>query len=443
LLAGIWKVFPAFPANVTVFKFVNAGLIGLAAALAWRYARRVVGMGPWTAALSVGAFAAGTPMVFLGVMALSEPLFLAALFPVLMACERAARSGHTRDALAAGAAAGLLAMIRTLGVAAIPATALVLAWRRRWKAALLVCLAGGLVMVPWQWWIAANDGGIHPFFIGKYGSYGGWLAEGFRTGGLSYMGQLTVFNLRLLVGQGWEALGVLSLPMWIRWLATAGATGFFLGGWWLMLRRAPVAAWFIVFYLALVVPWPFGPARFTYAIWPLVGLAYGLMIERVVSWRPHVSMLATARYATIAAAILLAAGYARFNYLGYQFGWWTQAQEPVAERAKYLAEWVRTNTPEDAVIAAEDDLLIYLYTGRRAIPLGTFTPHDHMQKQTPAFMTETLRGILRSYDVDYVLTSTDVGAYAATGLLKADPPELRIVGALKVGAIFQPTPRTE
>ena len=40
LLAGFWKLAPTFPANVTVFKFVNAALTALVAIGAWRFARR-------------------------------------------------------------------------------------------------------------------------------------------------------------------------------------------------------------------------------------------------------------------------------------------------------------------------------------------------------------------------------------------------------------------
>jgi hypothetical protein len=447
LLAAIWKVFPAFPANITIFKFVNAGLIGLTAVFTWVFARRFVGMGPRTAALTAAAFAAGTPMVFVGVMVLSEPMFLAALFPVLMASERAAKTGSHRDALLAGVAGGLLAMIRTLGAVAVPATALVLAWRRRWVAAVLVCVAGGLVMLPWQLWIGANDAGIHPYFMGKYGSYGGWLADGMAAGGWPWIMRQLDLNLRLLVVQGWEMLGVLPTPWWVRWPAAVAATGFFAGGWLLLVRRVPVAAWFILLYMAPVVAWPFGPSRFTFAIWPLVGLAYGLAFARVLAWRPRTPALAEVpapfvsrfrRYAGVGVALLLVVGYGRYTFLAYKYGWWTQAQQPVAERARYLADWVRSNTPDDALIAAEDDLLIFLYTGRHAVPLGTFTPNDHMEAQTRAFMTETLRGIIRAYNVDYVLTSTAVGGLAAVGLLQANPPELQRVGALKIGAIFRP-----
>lgn len=442
-LAALWKLSPSFPANVTLFKFANALLVGLAAVLAWRFARRNLGLGPWTAALSVGAFTACAPIVFLGVMVLSEPMFLAGLFPVLMVCERAAASGSRRDALVAGAAGAMLSMVRTLGAVAIPATALVLAWKRRWMAAALVAVAGALVMLPWQLWVAAHAAEVPQVLAGKYGSYSGWLVEGMRAGGLPWMAQLVVFNLGQVVAQGWATLALDGLPEWLRWTATVVVTAFFAGGWWRLLRRAPVAAWMVAMYLTLVVLWPFTPARFTWAIWPIVGLIFGLAIEGVISWRPEGRPRLAVRSASLALASLLFIGYARYNYLSATNGWWTQVQTVVADRARPLAEWIVANTPENAVIATDDDVLLYLYTGRHTIPNGTFTPQEYLKAQTPAFAVEMLRTILRTYDVDYVLASSEYGTYAARGLLQADPPELQMVGVLKVGAIFTPVPRSE
>lgn len=437
-LAGLWKLSPSFPANVTLFKFANALLVAVAAVGAWHFARRRVGMGPWTATLAVGAFTACAPIVLLGVMVLSEPMFLAALGPVLWACERAAERGRPRDAIVAGVAGAALGLIRTLGVVTLPATVLVLAWRRRWAAAALVAVSGALVLLPWQLWVAAHGSEVPPVFQGKYGSYTGWLAGALVAGGPAWVAKLAVFNLAQVVAQGWASLAVEGLPAWFRWTATVVATAFFAAGWWRLVRRAPVAAWTVAIYLTLVVTWPFMPARFLWAIWPVIGICFGLAIEAVVRWRPAAPTLRFARLAAVTLAVLLATGYARYNYLGTSRGWWTQLQAIVADRAKPLAEWVIANTPEDAVIATDDDVLMHLYTGRRTIPNGTFTPQEHLKRQTTAFATETLRGILRTYRVDYVLASSDYGTWAAAGLVQATPPELRIVGALKVGGIFVP-----
>ena len=102
---------------------------------------------------------------------------------------------------------------------------------------------------------------------------------------------------------------------------------------------------------------------------------------------------------------------------------------------------MRANTPEDAILVAEDDVLLHLYTGRRAVPIGAFTPQDHMQKQSPEYATETLRTILQTYDVDYVVTTTPFGAHAAEGLTRQEAPQLKLAGALSLGLIYQTVPQ--
>ena len=441
-LAALWKLVPSFPANVTLFKFANAAFIGLSAILAWRFARRWLHMGQWTAAITVAAFTACAPVVLMSVMVMSEPLFLAALFPVLSAGERASRSGTGRDALIAGAAGGALALVRTLGIVVIPATALVLLWRRKFLPALLVLLAGALVMLPWQLWVSAHEAEVPAVFLGKYGSYTTWLLGGVRDGGLEWVATLAWFNLRLFVGGGWDTLAVTALPVPLRFVATFFATALFAWGWWQMLRRAPVTALMVAGYLSLVVMWPFPPQRFTFGIWPLLGLIFGLAVESIVRWRPPTRRMAALRWAGVGLAMLLMVGYATSNYRSASRRWWSSVQGYVADRAKPAADWVSANTPEDAVVVTEDDVLIYLYTGRRAVPVGTFTPMDHMSKQTEEFTTESLRTILRTYDVDYVVATTPVGANAAQGLIGGASPELRFAGALKLGAIYTPATRS-
>jgi phage terminase large subunit-like protein len=141
------------------------------------------------------------------------------------------------------------------------------------------------------------------------------------------------------------------------------------------------------------------------------------------------------------AALLLTAGYSTYNWLGVSRGWWTVVQKSVADRAHPLAEWVVANTPPNAVLASDDDVLIYLYTGRRTIPTGAFTAEEHLVEQTPAFAVSNLRTILRTYPVDIVMASTSYGTFAVRGLLQARPPELRIVQVLHTGAVFAPVRR--
>jgi hypothetical protein len=54
------------------------------------------------------------------------------------------------------------------------------------------------------------------------------------------------------------------------------------------------------------------------------------------------------------------------------------------------------------------------------------------------FTTEVLGRIVRTFNVDYVLTTTPFGARAAQGLLQAATPTLTFTGAIELGAIYEP-----
>jgi hypothetical protein len=429
LLAGLWKLSPSFPANVVLFKFANAVLVALAAMLGWRFARRRLGMGPYAAALTVGAFTVCTPIVLLSVMVLSEPMFLAALFPVLLACERAAETGRKRDALVAGAAGGILALVRTLGAVAIPATALVLAWRRRVAAVLVHRRCPGDAAVAAV--VAAHAAEVPPVSPQAW-SYR-WLVRTARRP--SWVSGSSSQPCRWS-GRLGDTFGD-TLPEWVR-----GRCRWSLR----CLPRVAFAA------RAQAADGRYVPDVRCHGLHagalhvghlPLVGMVFGVAIEAVVAWRPQGRLRIAVRRAGLVLASLLAMGYVRYNYVNTTRGWWTQMQSTTADRARPLAEWVVANTPEDAVLATDDDVLIHLYTGRHTIPNGTFTPQDHLRLQTPEFAAEALRTILRTYHVDYVLASSVYGTNAVRGLMEADPPELRFVGALKVGAIFRTLPRSK
>jgi len=101
-------------------------------------------------------------------------------------------------------------------------------------------------------------------------------------------------------------------------------------------------------------------------------------------------------------------------------------------------EWVRRSTRPTDIIATEDDPLIYLYTGRRAIPVGTFTPEEYLHEQTYAFATERLRTIIAGYKPTYVIGTTTYAVIAARNLSTRTPPELRVHALLPTAAIFAP-----
>ncbi|MCC6931493.1 MAG: glycosyltransferase family 39 protein [Gemmatimonadaceae bacterium] len=465
-LALLWKVSPSFPQNVTLFKFANAVWLGASAALFYAFARRWLRLTPVAAALGVALFTACAPVVLLSVMVLSEPMFLCLLAATLLACERAASSGRVSDAMVAGAAAAVLALVRTLGILVVPATVLVLAARRQWRAAFALGATAVVLSIPWQLWVGAHALEVPEIYLGKYGSYLGWLVGAVRRDGVVFLGDVAWANLKSLVAQGWASTATDTLNVYVR-NTTSIALAFFFGlGMGGLARRTPATAIFLVMYLGIVVIWPFAPARFTWGVWPLVGLVFTLSVVSVWEWgappknnmpsdtstdqtiSAHTGSFAREashsppsrflRPLALASLAALAVGYGGYNALGVSRDWWGVVQGSVANRARPLAEWVVANTDSNAVVATDDDVLIHLYTGRRAIPNGAFTPQEHLVAQTPAFAIASLRTILSTYHVDYVLASTQYGTYAVRGLVQAAPSELRIVRALSSGAIFAP-----
>jgi hypothetical protein len=434
-LALLWKLGPSFPANVQLFKLANALLLGAGAVGAFVLARRQLGFGPWAAALTGAIGAACAPLVWLSAMVLSEPAFLAALFPLLLLAERAAARGTWRSAVVAGVAGGALGLLRSLGMFLLPALALVLTLQRRWRAALLVLLSGALVLAPWQLWTMAHGDELPPALIGKYGSYFGWVLDGMRDGGVAYVAAVLKTNAKYTAEFLSGSLGLAAAHWIVRSLAVAVLLTLLALGARALWRRAPVTAVFLAQYVAIVLVWPFPPHRFYWVIMPLLVFTGALGMRALytaVEGRGRVY-----RAAAVAGAAALFVLYARPNIVGQPR--WDVADEEVvvADRSRAVAQWVSRYTEPNEIVATEDDVLVHLYTGRRAIPLATFTPHEHLRPQTTAFASATLDTLLRTYPIRWVLPVSIMHINTALALTNRDPAVLELRQGLKLGAVFE------
>jgi len=444
LLALLWKLSPQFPQNVALFTFANAGFLALTAFMAFRFAHARLGLPALGAAAVAIAGSVSMPALIFGVFALSEPMFMALVIAVLLVAERAAERASWRDALIAGFAAGALAMVRTAGVFVVPALALVLVMRRRYVAAVSAVAAAAVFVVPWSVWVSAHGGEVAPVLLGKYGPYNTWLTDAIRAHGLPFVWDVIARNARALYGMSWvmvtggpESADALHVPA-----AVAVATLLAVGAVQLA-RRAPVTAWYLVAYMALVIIWPFEPTRFVWALLPLFAAMLALGIAVVARSRPAPWAFGIGRVAVLAVAALLVAGFGLYNVNGVREGWRDSVPRVNAARATPVVDWVRANTKPADVIAMEDDPLIYLYTGRKAVPVGTLTAEEYLREQTYTFATEQLRLIIARYRPTYVIGTTSYGVMAARNLSLKTPPELRVHAVLRTAAIFTPvTPGT-
>jgi len=442
-LALLWRLSPEFPQNVALFTFANTGFLALTAFVAFRFAQSRLELPTLGAAAVALAGSVSLPALSVGVFALSEPMFMALVIVVLLIAERAADRGSWGDALMAGVAAGALTMVRTAGVFVVPALALVLLMRRRYLAAVCTVGAAAVFVVPWNLWVAAHSGEVPAVLLGKYGPYNTWLTGAIRSHGASFVWDVIARNARELYGVTWIMVtGSEASPRVLHVPAALAVATFLVVGAVRLARRAPVTALYLAAYLAVVMIWPFEPTRFVWALLPLFAAMLALGIGFVVRWRPSTSAMWLGRVAALAVAALLVAGFGLYNVNGARYGWRDAVPAVTTARATPVVEWVRTNTKPTDVIAMEDDPLIYLYTGRKAVPVGTFTPEEYLKGQTYTFATEQLRAIIASYRPTYVIGTTSYGVVSAQSLASRTPPELRVHALLRTAAIFTPVAST-
>jgi hypothetical protein len=438
LLAGLWKIGPEFPANIQMFKFANALLLGLAAAGAFVLARRKLGMSTWAAAATAAAACISAPLVGIARMVLSEPTFLAVLCPVLFLVERSADKGGPRSALLAGFVAGALGLLRTLGVFLVPATALVLASRRRWLDAALVLIAGALVLAPWQLWSAAHADALATPIAGKYGSYSSWLIDGMREGGPSYVATVFRENAEFTGTFLSGTFGLSTAPMAARYalvIAIVAIVALGVRDFW---RKAPVTTVFLGIYTAVVLVWPFPPDRFYWGVWPLFVCAFALGVR--TAWHSAILSVRWRRVALVAAVAPLIAMYVLPQLTGTGKPWVWGIQGIMTNRSRPIVEWVGAYSGPNDVIATEDDAMVYLYTGRVTVPIGAFTPREHVAPQTREFTRASVRTLIDAYPVRWLIPVTWQGIEASADLSRDSTNGVHFRGKLPLGAVFERVP---
>lgn len=439
VLALLSLLSPSFPANLIVFKVLNAVCLALSTVLVARLVRDRIGSEGW--GLAIGAASAlSVPLLILGSMILSEPLFLTLLLAALVASERFVDGEPSwRRALGLGAAIGVLTLVRSHGIVLVPALAVMLGARRRWRDAAVVSIAAVLCMLPWQLWAARHGGTMPAPMLGNYDSYTRWWLRGLSDLGPGMVPETVRRTGAELAGM----LVVLFSPMrgtvahGITYLALGGLLA--LGGW-VAMRRAPVTLLFCAAYLALTLIWPFAPSRFVWGVWPLLLMLLGFGAWS--AWSSAATWPRAARTAVITGFAWLGVGYAAYEWRAARGQWWSSIPRAATRRIEPAIQWTLANTSPSDVIAAEDEGAIFLYTGRRSVPLLSFTTAHYLRERTPADeVTEGLGPILDAYPVQVVLVGTD-RTYAAARLLETrTPPRLALREEFPGGVAFTVLPK--
>lgn len=432
LLAALWRLAPSFPDNIAVFLAANALLVGAAAVGACRFLRHRLGWRDDAAALVAVLGTVATPVLALAGALLSESLFLALLWPALLLADRSADDQATAmDALAAGAATGLLMLVRTHAVALLAAVLVVHLVRRRMLLAASALGAAVLVVLPWQVWTLVATPTVAPPLAGAYGSYLGWMLEGVRGGGASFVAATARVNLRelwlLLQDRVVTGGGVPS-----QLVATTAFIAILLAGAVRLLRRSPVFVAFLAAYLAVVLVWPYAPWRFVWAVWPL------LIVCAAAGCQTLAAASKTRPRAALAALVLLPPSYgmARTEWDAYRTRAWTAPARAAGAQITPIVAWVGANTKPADLVLAEGEQVVSLFTGRRAAPTASFSADEYLHARSVAAAVEELRAMLALAPARFVLPLAPVQLEAARSL-EGRRPGLRPVEALPGSVVFE------
>ena len=431
-LAGVWRLAPVFPDNLPVLLAVNSILVGVAAWGCWRFA---VTRLAWAQAIAVaGALAAtlAVPVFALAGALLSEPLFLALLWPGLLLSERAVDSPRRWLAALTGAYIGALMLVRTHALALLLALLFMLALRKRWRELLVAGCTAALVELPWLVWTRQATPRVAAPLEGAYGSYVAWIAAGFRDGGLPFV----LGTIQVNAAECWLLLQdriASGLPAPLQ-LLTLGALLAALGiGAWSCARRAPVTLAFLALYVGIVLVFPYTPWRYVWIVWPLVALMVMEGVRRAwgaEAWRKAV--------VGVAGAVLVFA-FLRTQLHDFATRAWRVPARQAGAQIRPVVAWVRANTSEQDVVLAEGEQVIALYAGRLAAPPVTVTALEYLQPPHTADEVVRLTHMLRAVPARYVvlLASPTV---AAANALAGRHPGLRPLAALSTGVVYEVVP---
>ena len=360
-------------------KILNLLFGALAAGLiAWHAVRvRILGeKAPWwVPAAVVAVAAAAVPVLTTQSVLFAEPLFALLLAATVASADRAVETSNRRWAVTAGCAAALTLLTRTIGIAAGVGAVAFVAWtawrdgraataaeagapagRRRPSIsnAIAAALPVGIAAIAWFVWTMVQRSGIDPALAINYGSYG----EVLRQTGLGALGSSLADLHRPLYAITLSWLPpVLAPAMGI----AAGATSLY--GLWLLTRRSSIG-FTLVGYLAILAIWPFPPDRFLWAILPWLVLAYAA------------GTAALFKKASLRVPAAIIAGMALIGFVIYEVdglprrSWAAQASVIAANFGELLP--ALRELPDSAVLAVDNESLVWLYSGRRSVPLLTY-----------------------------------------------------------------------
>lgn len=405
LLSLVWKVFPAFPENVLAFKSLSMTAGFLWAVAAFRAIRRE----PASAAVSFWSvlctFAAPWT-IFLGTSVLPDTLF--ALLSVCSILILEDEPESYRKIATAAAVAGCTFLLRSAGVALIVSACLFLVAKRRVRCAALFLAISGAVVSPWLIWQATHSASLDRVesYYTKFSYAGGHIfhypvAEALRV---------VSFNVPVLLGTlcpvaGSPATRVHAVVNLLAGIAAVlGLIRF---------RSWSLPIVWTVVYCAMLLCWTWPPPRYLTAILPFAFMCLFNAIEKTLlkARPPWISIVLWTGVvmAGLLYVITNALSLSRLTRLTLESKTpvYTQTEPDDWSKTLEVADWIRSHTPANAIVAANCDPVFYLLTQRKSIRLFSADQFELFYDPDPAKQPlggpDDLRRHLKLHQVQYLV----------------------------------------
>jgi len=386
ILSLLWSLYPKFPDNIGLLKAANAAFLTAIFILSYFFYRCRV-EGEESEGLLFAALVCMNPTVFsLTDFTVSDILFLLIVLSAFVICDDSEECASRRGSVT------LLAVIVALGCltrsAAVPlamAGAIHFAWSKRYRdLTQYVCLVVLLVM-PWWLWVGTHSNQTASSLLDYYVSYSS-EPPAFIIMWFDPFGAVEVVwgNLRYMV----DALDLIFQSQIIPGLLLPVGLILLFGVWQSFNEQSVFFRSYAVFYLGLVVAWPFPSARY---LIPLAPGIYFFLFRGVQAAEIHVSNLMTSQSrkkiwshlvrVTFALVVVVHVGWIA-HYLFSKDAATTRAwfgqRFPAGWRGfSETFEWIRSHTGDKTIVATSYDPMYYLYTGRRAIQPALYKPKTY------------------------------------------------------------------
>ena len=423
VLAPIFGLLPVNTAAI-VAKVLNLVLASVAAGLiAWHAVRKEwlgPGVPPWIPAAVVAFMALAMPVLAVQSELFSEPLF-GALFAaaILVADAPPSRWSPMRAAVVACILAALAFLTRSIGVALVGGVLLYLFAVKRvgWRVTLAAAVPPLLAGLGWGLWVLTHRGDIDPALRSNYGTY---LHVASGAGIHAFVHAVQQLPRPFLaLPLGWlSASGLL----WV-----LGVPALAIGAYGLVrsVTRSAIG-WTLVGYLGILAFWPFPPDRFIWAVLPWFALVFLSGVVGCLRMRPL-----RIPVAVIVGCMVI--GLVQYQFKGFRHAWWRTAADHTSSTFAPLLPYLRT-LPKDAVIATDDEGLVWLYTHRKAVPLYLYNYQGSKRVFPPPAVQ---RAYLERQGVTHILLASLSGtANQLDTLLGTYPGWLRVVHVWPAGPML-------